>query len=83
VMKSWSATRSKGRKLDFVERPVKPVDYGRTQRPKELWRMALGLALAHPRAMTTPCKRNVLWAAIGLLDEGQVMLCRQELRGVR
>jgi hypothetical protein len=50
-MKSWSITRSKGRKLDFAERPVKPVDYGRTQRPKELRRMALGLALAHPRAI--------------------------------
>ena len=67
-MKSWSAARSNGRKLDFGERPVKPVDYARTQRPKELWRMALALALAHPRTMTTPCKRSTLQAVIEFAD---------------
>jgi hypothetical protein len=49
-MTSWSATRSKGRKLDFGERPVKPVDYGRAKpAAQDVWRVAPGLvALAHP-----------------------------------
>lgn len=56
-MKSRFVTRSEGRKLDFVERPVKPVDTGRAQpeTPETCgaWRWPRAAGNLGPRALLT------------------------------